>query len=291
MLEQGRIGAPLPEQLSVMRDFVNDEIIYEVQRVYDHADLMAENIAQQRDRSTTTHSHESPRRLFDLIASLNAAMTADAPDDKRSLASLWRTVLRLDVDERDHYTVYELRDKGGRAGKPPYFSIESHLGEDSERLFVMRWSGGLDAASVLAAIGASFKRHEETRLELVVGTSTEVLAFDVELPVELEEIVHAVGDADQVRGSHGNVSGEDDRTRFRWVRFNGKAFDIYADVAAELPHDPVVGVFAPALHAEHVTDLYQRSSARYLFGAWLNPALSHIAGIVSDAATRTDGGE
>jgi hypothetical protein len=255
------------------------------QRVYDNADLVAENVAQQQDPSRTESGHESPRRLFDLIASLDAVMVADASDaDSRGLASLWSTVLHLQSDEQDDLIVYELRDRGGRASKPAYFTIEVHDDSDTERLFVMRWPGGLDAANVLQAVARSFARHNETRVELVVGTSTEVLTFEAAMPVLLDEIVDAIADAHDGSGS-GSEKGE-----FRWTRFNGQAFDIYADVAAEVPHDPVVGVFAPSLHAGHVTELYDQSSARYLFGAWLRGALTHIAQIVDSHGSQPASG-
>lgn len=280
-LEQGRIGDSLRAQLMSLREFVNDRVIYMAQRVYDNADLMAENVAQQQDPSRTGRPHESPRRLFDLIAGLDAAMAAEEETGAgdRGLASLWSTVLKLQVNEHDDYIVYELQDRGGRAGKPAYFSLEVHALTDAERLFVMRWPGELDAANVLKAVASSFERHDERNVELVIGTSADVLTFDAEIPVFLDEIVEAVADA------HIESATSSDKGEFRWARFNGQAFDLYADVATEMPHDPVVGVFAPSVHAAHVTDLYQKSSARYLFAAWLRAALSHIANLVESPST------
>lgn len=280
--EQGLIGEPMREQLASMKDFVDDDVIYAAQRVYENVDLAAENVAQQKPSHVGRDLH-SPRRLFDLIASLNAAMDMeDESSEGRTLSSLWNTVLDLQAREENDCLKFELRDRGGRPDKPPYFSVEVHPRAKTLPLFVMRWPAGKVATDVLSAFAASFARHSESTVNLLVGTSTDVLTFEADMPVLLEEIVDALADA-------GNdPSAGTDSNDLRWTRFNGRNFDLYADFAAEVPHDPVIGVFADSLHAAHLTELYRQSSARYLFAAWLQAALLEIAGVVELAHQRSE---
>jgi hypothetical protein len=62
-------------------------------------------------------------------------------------------------------------------------------------------------------------------------------------------------------------------------------FDLYADVIASQPDDPLVGLFVQDVDIEHVADLYAQTSARYVFSAWLVQALHEIIVPERSAAT------
>ncbi len=272
-LEQNAVGSQLRHQLLALTEFVTDPVVTETQRIYDNAHLTAVSIVQQRG-ATPRESSGSPRRLFDLIVEVSAALQADTTT--RSLASLWKTVLDLRVTKHEPGRItYQLVDRGPSRKLAQYLVAERYLEAmpDSPHRaaeFVLRWPGSLNAADVIESLSRAFQRHEVKTVSVIVGTDHGVRYFGAEIPFTLSDLVSAVQEDERQDG--------DGLHEVFWVRMGSDDFDLYADITPpRLTREPVVGVFVDRIQPDHLVDLYVHTAGRYVLPAWLRCALDSIS--------------
>jgi hypothetical protein len=270
-LEQSAVGSQLQHQLQALTEFINDPVVTETQRIYDNAYLTAVGIVQQRG-DTPRETSGSPRKLFDLIVEVSAALQADTTS--RSLASLWKTVLDLRVTKHDSNRItYQLVDHGPSRRLAQYLVTERYTvtSPDSPQRgdeFALRWPSSLNAADVIDSLSRAFQRHDAKTVDLIVGTDRGVRYFGAEIPFTLSELIKAVQDE---RGE-GDALHE-----LFWVRMGSDDFDLYADITPpRLTREPVVGVFVDRINPDHLVDLYVHTAGRYVLPAWLRCALEAI---------------
>jgi hypothetical protein len=271
-LEEDRVSDGLGRQLQELADFVRDPVVTEAQRIYDNARLATVSADQQL--GSIALARESPQKLFDLIVEVSAALRARGGE--RDLGDLWDTVLRLDTeaDPGTGHVSFSLVDNSRSRARlylgAEFYSAEAQGGELEEQ-FVFRWPTNLDAEAVMDAFSRAFSRHEESEVHLVVGTDHAIKHFGAELPISLADVVDAVRRVEEQSDRETRLG------QVRWVRMGGDDFDLYADVSnSDVAQEPVVGVFVKDVNATHISDLYQRTSARYLLPAWLRRALETI---------------
>jgi hypothetical protein len=275
VVEQHRVTRDLQGELEDLARFFSDPVIKETQRIYDNAQLLSINVEQQRGPAIRNVG-ESPRKLFDLIVEVSAAL--GAAREKSGLADLWKLVLALEADESDQRTTYELIERYGKGRKTPYL-VADHcslrdeeavpVGEDVQ--FVLRWPSSLDSEAVIASFSRAFARHGVEEVGLVVGTDHAIEHFEVEIPFTLEEVVSAICEECD---ANGHALGP---AQLRWVRVGADIFDLYADISPpDLARDPIIGVFVDDLNLVHLEELYARTSARYLLPVWFRRALEEI---------------
>lgn len=297
-----RVTPVLRQQLNALAPFVNDPVVYEAQRLYDTAHLGTVSFAQRRSDTNA----QSPRRLFDLISGINAALSA-ADQSTGGLRSLWRTVLRFDPVAYASYTAFRLLDSDASVVKSPYLTVEVHPASAGAELptYIMRWFTSVDASTLVDSCSALFSRRKITQASLVVGGAAGTFEFEAELPINLAEIGEAVsdcadreeamgrferrlGDRSDIPESYAElaarigdqsstlVSPWESRSDVSWLRLNSSELDVYADLVAPLPREPALGVFTRDPVATDVVGMYCGTSARYLFAAWLCEALAHM---------------
>jgi hypothetical protein len=269
VVREQRISAGLRTQLETLAKYVADPVMYEAQRVFDNAYVAATNHAQL-DGSYAARVRETPRRLFDLITAI-----AGDDSDGGGLASLWHTVLVLEVTRAPEFTMIELFDRTGRSVPAPYLAVEVHppaIGRTLP-LFVMRWPSSRDAAGLVTAFTNVLAENHVEDISLTLGTSTHVFEFDVALPITFDEMREALADA---AGPDSDEAGVVSRRELDWFRADSPGFDLYADVQAPVPQDALVGVFGERLTELSITTLYADTSSRYIFSAWLREALLEI---------------
>jgi hypothetical protein len=284
-IEEDLVTDELREQLARLTNFITDPVITSTQRIYDNASLATASVTQQRGQVLPALTR-SPRKLFDLIVEVNAAL--HAKDHGSGLADLWDRALELKVDRRDSgRATYELLDRAPNRRALQYLVLEFYPPEASDpeldesessgqdgpvgvAQFVLRWPSALDAEDVLELFARSFARHEQDTVELTVGTDAGVERFGVELPVTLREVMETIGE-------EPSLIKDDGVAQLRWLRMRCVDFDLYADVSPPgVASEPVIGVFVEQLNPDHLRDLYERSCARYVFSAWLARALEAI---------------
>jgi hypothetical protein len=274
-IENRLVGDGLREQLTDMTKFVTDPVVLETQRIYDNAHLASVSAGQQRG-SAARSVERSPRKLFDLINGINTALHEYRGDS--GLASLWSTALTFDVERHDARLTHRLVDRTG-SRRRAYLIVEEYQGspdDEMDRQYVLRWPCSIDAEDVVRSFCRAFERHDVEKVDLVVGTATTIEHFEADVPFALPEIVEAV----EPRGADDGPSGE-----AVWVRMGANDFDLYADLSPPAPQqDPIVGLFVGELNATHTVDLYVRTSARYVFPAWLRAALAAIGPDSAQAA-------
>jgi hypothetical protein len=266
-----RVGEGLRAQLRDLAKFVDDPIVYQAQQIYERAQRSATSVVQQHHVGSVDR-FESPRKLFELITGITAALEAGASRSRR-LGGLWDIVLELRESAGEGFITYDLHDRVGKAGKSPYFSVEVHYPspERDQMLFVLRWPGSADAESLVEEFHRAFRRHRVSTIELAVGTSRGVYEFEVQLPTSVIEMSLAVEAA--VADDRGSQVVP---TEISWLRMNAHDFDLYADVTNPTRRDALIGVFISEPDSEHIAELYERTSARYLFSAWLREALQQL---------------
>jgi hypothetical protein len=278
-LEDGLISDELRAQIEQLASFVSDPVVIETQHIYDNVRLASVSMVQQRG-APFRNGTESPRKLFDLIVEISAALNADTKST--GLAGLWRAVLDLHITSDDESTTYALIDRGPHRRPTEYLAVE-HYRKTAERpfsgdQFVLRWPSSLDAASVIDSFSRAFCRHKVTAVDLIVGTDQEIAQFEAELPIQLSDVVNAISQ------EHGTDEEGGPTHQLRWVRMGSTDFDLYADVSPPgITHEPLVGVFVDTMRPEHLEDLYVRTSARFLLPAWLKSALDSLERETRDA--------
>jgi hypothetical protein len=278
-IEQNLVTDELRAQLQALSDFVKDRVITQTQRIYDNASLTTVSVTQQRGQMLPSLTR-SPSKLFDLIVEVSAALNAQRAGS--GLADLWDRALELTVQQHVERTTYELLDRG--AGRRPlqYLVVERYTSmvnaetEDSkddpeEPQYVLRWPSSLDAEEVLELFCRAFARHDATTVELTVGTDAGITDYGAELPIALKDLMGAIAE-DECLQRDPEIA-----PKLRWIRMCSPDFDLYADVSPpDIAAEPVIGVFVERLNPEHLQDLYARTSARYLFPAWLERAIEAI---------------
>jgi hypothetical protein len=276
-IEENLITDDLRAQLRDLSEFITDPVVTTTQRIYDNANLAAASITQQRGEILPSLTR-SPRKLFDLIVEVNAAL--GARDQASGLGDLWNRALDLRTHRQAGHVTYELVDR--QAGKRPlqYLVVERYqpVKDAPEGLsdeqpdgtqFVLRWPSALDAEEVLELFCTAFARHATATVEMAVGTERGVERLGAELPITLAQLMEAIRDDDRADGEA--------LPQLHWIRMGSSDFDLYADVSPPgIAAEPVVGVFAEQLNPEHVQELYDQTSARYLFPAWLRRAIDAI---------------
>lgn len=273
VVSEHRVSDRLRAELKTLAAYVHDAVLYEAQRIYDNVYFAATNQAQLG--GTYPFVGETPRRLFDLISAITAALGADAEDGSEGLASLWSTVLALKFTRPPGCTIVELVDRAGTTARPPYLAVEVHppARESELPLCIMRWPSSRDAMSLVNTFTNLFAAHEQHQITLTMGTHKDVYEFDAELPITLDEMCEALATA--ARDALGRRA-PDPAPELMWFRGDSPPFDVYADIQAPLPQDAIIGVFGEALTELRITDLYADTSSRYIFPGWLRAALSDI---------------
>jgi hypothetical protein len=281
-IDQGRLSERLENQLSEFQRFVSDRIVKETQRIYDNAQLASVSSVQQRGAILASFE-ESPRKLFDLIVDINRAVT-HRTEASGGLGDLWDTVLEIDPYHYPEYHEFRLVSKGSRNGVDAYLIADCYEGQrgSTERLYVWRWPSAADADHLISTFSYVFMSRRVKRVELYVGLrGGTVCEFSASVPTSLAEIVAAVRQkASLPRGASGRELGGGD---ISWLRMDSASFDLYADLVRDPSADPLIGVFGEALPAELIVDMYVRTSARYLFPAWLSQAVTHVTGALSNS--------
>jgi hypothetical protein len=280
VVAEGRVSARLREQLQDLAEFVSDPVVREAQRIYDNARMATVSTIEQYGEIIQTF-RETPSRLFDLIVGINAALR-ESDDGSKALSSLWSTVLQVDErQETDCLTTYTLTERNGQY---EYLTVERHAMQAGENYFVFRWPSSLDATRVVDAFSRAFQRHDVAEVEAIVGASEGILTFDADIPCTFSELLDAVLLATDGAGLAQSASlekdeadalnvGSIDARSFGWLRMDSEQFDLYADVVGRPPLDPVIGVFAESVDVGHVLDLYEDTSAHYVFRTWLERAI------------------
>lgn len=276
-ISEDRVGEDLRAQLGQLAGFVHDPVVYEAQRVYDNAHLAATSLAQQR-RPIARDTSEKPRKLFDLIAAITAALAA-SDHVTGGLKSLWDAVLQVRETKHAEFHTYELIDRDSTLPDSPYMTVEIHNKSDDHHLMVMRWPTSLDPTRVVEIFSQSFARHALDHVDLIIGTPEREFYFDAAMPLTLAELTAGMEEVNADDASHCSPE-------IAWIRLNSPAFDLYADVTPRPPRDARIGVFATEVDPLHVTDLYGGTSARYLFSTWITEALTHILTASSVPTTR-----
>jgi hypothetical protein len=271
-LEDNLVGDELQQRLAGIAEFVNDPVVKEAQRIYDNARLVSANVARRRGVAPELLGGESPRKLFDLIVEVSAALNAG--NGRTTLGDLWRTALDLTVARCEDRVSYELVERNAVRTPMNYLAAEHYpavvgkqdCDEDGEQC-VLRWPSALDGGAVVDAFSRAYGRHGVTFVKLVVGTERGIEKLQASLPITLDEIIEAVG------AGGAEVSS----SPVWWLRMGSPEFDLYADLSSsDLKREPLVGVFAAAVDPEHIEDLYFRTSSRYLLPAWLRRVLESI---------------
>jgi len=72
-LESQLLSRELRDQLDALDTFMSDPVVLEAQRIYENAQRVIANYGRQRAR-VVRDLRDSPRRLFDLIAGINAVL-------------------------------------------------------------------------------------------------------------------------------------------------------------------------------------------------------------------------
>ncbi len=258
-------------EISALASYFDDPVLYETQRIYDNTYFAATSHAQLG--GSYPFVGETPRRLFDLISAISAAL---ATSDERRISgvpNLWETVLSIQFTHPPECVIVEIVDRSQRGNRPPYLIIEVHRPAPSRDvpLFVMRWPSSRDAASLVTAFTTIFQANGVTDLSLTMGTTRDVYEFDAKLPITLDEMSDALSVA--ALEEEGPTARPSEMV---WFRADAPTFDLYADVQAPVPQDALVGVFGEQLTALPIADLYSATSSRYIFPAWLRAALVEI---------------
>lgn len=131
VVDEGLVTDELRAQLEGLANFVTDPVVTETQRIYDNVRLAAASAVQQRGAVLQAIS-ESPRKLFDLIIEVSAALSADR--SQTGLAGLWRTVLDLKTQKHTNRITYELIDRGPHRRRPQYLVVEHYPAVEHGRL-------------------------------------------------------------------------------------------------------------------------------------------------------------
>jgi hypothetical protein len=272
-VENDCVGNDLRRQLADLASFVRDPVITEAQRIYDNARLATVSAIQQL--GAESRPTKSPRKLFDLIVEISAALSAER--GKTGLGELWQTVLQFDEEPGIEAggKSFRLKERGTADSSRDYFAadwyIATEANEREQNELVLRWPTSLDAEAVTETFSRAFLRHDNSKVDLVVGTDRRIEHFTAELPINLQEVLTAVRDDESGGFTSKGVS------QLRWIRMGGDDFDLYADLsAADVSRQPVVGVFVHDANPAHLEDLYLRTSARYLLPAWLRKALEAL---------------
>jgi hypothetical protein len=297
VLAGGRVTEEFRTQLRALAEFVGDSVIRETQRIYDIAHLVATRYVQQQGE-TPDADDEAPGRLFDLILSINAALSAKAPGSA-GLAALWSTILEVRPVAEAPVATEQLVERGGSY---EYLTVERHHATDRDNadLLVFSWPSLLDASKVLETFSRAYLRHGVSTVTIVVGIPRRILRFEADLPVELAELMTAIraAHAEDVDATDGGIlarawPGRAAQTRaaalletvthsgpvmaeLSWLRMSAAPFDLFADVVTRQPRDPLVGLFVRDPDVEHVVDLYTQTAGRYLFRSWLEAAVRAI---------------
>jgi hypothetical protein len=279
-IEQNLVTDELRTQLEGLSSFVTDPIVTRTQRIYDNASLAEASITQQRGEVLPVLTR-SPRRLFDLIVEVSGAL--GARDQAPGMADLWDKVLELAVHQQGTRRTYELLDRTSNGRAPQYLVVDRYEASASQSdqadaearespQFVLRWPSALDAEDVLELFSRAFSRHEAGTVAITIGTDAGVEHYQAELPISLKQLMAEIETSARPRGHRETL------TQLWWIRMGAPDFDLYADVSPPgVVAEPIIGVFVDRLNAAHLQDLYGRTSARYLFPAWLQRAVEAIA--------------
>jgi hypothetical protein len=300
-VEDERLSEGLRRQLDELAEFVSDPVIYETQRIYDNAQLAAENFVQQRGELAQS-LQESPRKLFDLIVGITEAIRV-SKDGSAGLGNLWSTVLDVRTEPNDEFTAFEVVERGSAGDALQYFAVERYCSKpdvsDPSPLYVLRWPSSANAERVVELFVQAFRDQDIGTVDVFVGSPQGIQSLEADLPVTLSELVAAVqpGVSELVDALRPSAESEppatepmeavsevfpdigdarETPTEITWIRMNSEPVDLYADLFMRATRDPVIGVFTRAVNIEHVAELYAATSARYLFPAWFSEALRSV---------------
>lgn len=267
ILENGLVAPAFRSKLQKLTHFITDPVVTETQRIYDNVALAQASVAREHDDLATMK--ESPRKLFDLIVEICAALNTGG--GQGVLADLWRSALHLEITQHYGHTIYELLSPGD---KHPYWTVERYQDPDDPTLteYVLRWPSALDATNVLATFCRAFDRHDVSGVSLITGSDSGIERFEAPLPTTRHDIAAALQTATKGR------SRSNDEPRLLWLRMGCVDFDLYADIVPpSLTEEPTIGVFVNELRPVHLEDLYIRTSGRYVLPAWLRRAFEAVA--------------
>lgn len=266
----------LKRQLDALAEFVSDPVIAETQRIYDNARLAASSAVAQRG-AVLRAIDESPRKLFDLIVELSAALGAGRGT---AVADLWQTVLELTAAELPRRLSYQLSERGSGSRRTRYLVADYYSPSTSDLdaegstsgHYVLRWASSLDADAVFASFSRAFQRHGIDQVDLAVGTDCEIQEFGARIPVSLDDLIAVL------RRPESDSAVLLEPLPIRWIRMSAEPFDLYADIPSDdFAREPIVGVFVDNINPSHLEDLYLRTCARYVLPVWLRAALDAIA--------------
>ncbi len=251
LVRDNRLPAVFMEHLAELSRFVEDPLVTETQRIYDNLATTRMNWASQRG---DVKSVASPRRLFDLI--LNVTRTFEARQQGKSgFDETWKAAVRFESTKRASFTLCTFRDHRSIAANP-YLEAEVHA-----KHYVCRWAAEGELERTISAFSGVLMKRGVSQAVLQVGFHEDVVEFDAILPLTVGELIAEF------------------ETPAAWIRLNSPVFDLYADVLCSPEVTPVVGVIARNLNRDDIADLFQITSSRFLFHAWVLQALEHVASV------------
>lgn len=272
-IEANLVGDELRRQLDRIAEFVKEPVVEETQRIYDNVRRASAGAARRQGVAPELLGGKSPRRLFDLIMEVSAALSAGA--GSAVLGDLWRTALDLEVDSTEGRRSFCLTESSSLTPPTCYLSGDHYLetagSEEHTEQYVLRWPTALDGDDLIEAFSRAYLAREVDRIDLVVGSDGGVESFEASLPLAWGEVASAVRKALRERDPGAQMG------LLRWVRMGSSSLGLYADLcASDLTRAPLVGLFAPTLDPEQIEELYFRTSSRYLLPVWLRRALEEI---------------
>jgi hypothetical protein len=260
-LEHNRVSDALRQQLLQLSEFFSDPVVYEAQRIYENSQLSAISFIQQRATAPGA-ARPATRKLVDLIAGISAALElGTAP----GLRDWWTVVLAWRRTDFEEYSSYELLDSRATDESPQawFMTVDHYCGRgEDDGLVVARWASGVDAERAVEVFSAMLESVGVSDVRVDVGSGDGVAELDADVPLAFRELANAVRSARM--------------TEIEWLRVNSEPVDFYADTAGGIRHDPLVGVFSYSLSEHALKQLFESTSARYLFPVWLDGALGAL---------------
>jgi hypothetical protein len=234
-------GSELQSRLQASAEFASDSVVSEAQRILDNT---RQAIANWRTLQGDVRRIESPRKLFDIIVGVSRALTTPL-SHPQTLQTLWDTAINRTSAEGISFLAKRYAD----VAEPsyPYIEIEKH----EEGYFVFRWPTNLAIEQLLDAFVWAFSRHAAETVELHVGTGERIHTFDATFPLSFSDIRKELGSPP------------------RWIRMDGRDFDLYADILTDPGVTPEVGVLVSNPNRTHLAELYSATCARFLFRSLL----------------------
>lgn len=281
----------LRERIPSLADFVSDLVVQKTQQVYDSAELTDINLAQLK--GDVSRHVNSPRRLFDLVLGIASALERSGQETAGPTDDTWASAIQTLRAEREGYRVIEFVPRPAGEVGTPYLRAEIHYGSGQEgassfrnespratesratppreasnntairpdTYCVLSWPSSIEIDRLLSSFSDGFLRHRVREADLIVGTRSGPEFLVAELPIDLNDLMPLLAhDGDEAL----------------WIRMESPGFDLYADVISEAGALTYVGVLSDSPDMRHVAELFEVSSARYLFPPWVRKMLQMV---------------